>query len=134
MHRCYETFENAQWGKVKQAQADMDGTKCSATIKAMQHAHSCIAIKASFDILSSSAGKDQFQHWQSFPAHTEGFYDPLPVEILMKMMRECPYSTKTWEVSGNPSPPPSRFPNTFLVLVVHGYNVIFGRHVLCTVF
>ena len=64
---------------------------------------------------------------------------------------ECPYSTKTREVLGNPSPPPSRFPstleislglrpreiswvsgnllgvgdgfpNTSLVLVEHGYN------------
>ena len=31
--------------------------------------------------------------------------DPLPVERLM--MRECPYSTKTRAVLGNPSPPPS---------------------------
>ena len=60
---------------------------------------------------------------------------------------ECPYSTKTREVLGNPSPPPSTletylelrsqeisqvlgnllgvrdgFPNTSLVLVEHGYN------------
>ena len=43
----------------------------------------------------------------------------LPVKRLM--MRECPYSTKTQEVLGNPSPPPSRFPNTSLVLVEQGY-------------
>ena len=45
---------------------------------------------------------------QSFPVLREGFSDPLPVEKLM--MRECSYSTKTREVLGNPSPPPSRFP------------------------
>ena len=28
------------------------------------------------------------------------------------MLRDCPYSTKTREVLGNPSPPPSRFPST----------------------
>ena len=67
-------------------------------------------------------------------------------------MRECPYSTKTRELLGNPSPLPSRFPttieislglrpreisrvsgnllgvgdgfpNTSLVLVEHGYNL-----------
>ena len=42
------------------------------------------------------------------PVHREGFSDPLPVERLM--MRECPFSTKTREVLGNPSPPSSRFP------------------------
>ena len=30
-------------------------------------------------------------------------------------MRECPYSTKTWEVLGNPSSPPSRFPSTLKI-------------------
>ena len=68
------------------------------------------------------------------------------------MMRECPYSTKTRELLGNPSPLPSRFlstleislglrpreisrvsgnlsgvgdgfPNTSRVLVEHGYNL-----------
>ena len=48
---------------------------------------------------------------QSFPVHREGFSDPLPVEKLM--LRDCPYSTKTREVLGNPS----------LVLVEHGYSV-----------
>ena len=28
------------------------------------------------------------------------------------MLRDCPYSTKTREVLANPSPPPSRFPET----------------------
>ena len=43
----------------------------------------------------------------------EGFLDPLPVEKLM--MRECPSSTKTREVLGNPSPLPSRFPSTLKI-------------------
>ena len=43
----------------------------------------------------------------------EGFPDPLLVENLMLI--ECPYSTKTWEVLGNPSSPPSRFPSTLKI-------------------
>ena len=39
--------------------------------------------------------------------HREGFSFPLSEERLM--MRECSYSTKTREVLGNPSSPPSRF-------------------------
>ena len=31
--------------------------------------------------------------------------------VSLLMMRECPCSTKTREVLGNPSPPPSRFPS-----------------------
>ena len=75
----------------------------------------------------------------------------LSINPSLVIMRECPYSTKTREVLGNPSPPPSRipsileislglrpreisrvsgnlsgvgdgFPNTSLVLVEHGYN------------
>ena len=73
----------------------------------------------------------------------------LSINPSLVIMRECPYSTKTREVLGNPSPPPSRFslavgfapldprakptasenlsgvgdgfPNTSLVLVEHGY-------------
>ena len=33
----------------------------------------------------------------------------LSINPSLVMMRECPYSTKTREVLGNPSPPPSRF-------------------------
>ena len=32
------------------------------------------------------------------------------INVSLLMMRECPCSTKTREVLGNPSPPPSRFP------------------------
>ena len=67
-------------------------------------------------------------------ASRDGFPDPsLGIGL---MMRECLYSTKTWEVLGNPSPPPSRFPSTFnlsgardgfpntsRVLVEHMYTV-----------
>ena len=74
---------------------------------------------------------------------------------------ECPYSTKTREVLGNPSPPPSRFPstleislrlrpremsrvsgnllgvgdgfpNTSLFLVEHGYNILMNNADLLT--
>ena len=76
----------------------------------------------------------------------------LSINPSLVIMRECPCSTKTREVLGNPSPPPSRFPstleislglrprnisrvsgnlsgvgdgfpNTSLVLVEHGYNL-----------
>ena len=33
----------------------------------------------------------------------------LSINPSLVIMRECPYSTKTREVLGNPSPPPSRF-------------------------
>jgi len=36
----------------------------------------------------------------------------LSINPSLVMMRECPCSTKTREVLGNPSPPPSRFPST----------------------
>ena len=35
----------------------------------------------------------------------------LSINPSLVMMRECPCSTKTREVLGNPSPPPSRFPS-----------------------
>ena len=76
---------------------------------------------------------------------------------------KCPYSTKTWELLRNPSPPPSRFPSTLeislglrpqeisrvwgnllgvrdgfpnnsLVLVEHGYNISCFRHGTLTYF
>ena len=72
--------------------------------------HKLMKALQTFDILSSSAEKDLFYHCQSFPAHREGFPDPLPVEKLMT--RECPCSTKTGELLGNPPPPPLRFPST----------------------
>ena len=98
-----------------------------------------------------SSSSIHLQGWirKSIPVGREGFSDPLPVEKLM--LRDCPCSTKTREVLGNPSPLPSRFPstleislglrpreisrvsgnllgvgdgfpNTSLVLMEHGYN------------
>ena len=42
----------------------------------------------------------------------------LSINPSLVMMRECPYSTKTREVLGNPSPPPSRFPSTLEIFAL----------------
>ena len=69
-----------------------------------------------------------------FPVQREGFPDPLPVERLM--MRECLYSIKTrvvfipsaLEISLDAlSVVGDGFPNTSLVLVEHGYNVVINN-------
>ena len=41
--------------------------------------------------------------------------DSVKINPSLVMMRECPCSTKTREVLGNPSPPPSRFPSTLKI-------------------
>ena len=42
----------------------------------------------------------------------QGRIDSVKINPSLLMMTDCPCSTKTREVLGNPSPPPSRFPST----------------------
>ena len=52
-----------------------------------------------------SLGMDQEIH----PSR-QGRIDSVKINPSLPMMRECPYTTKTREVLGNPSPPPCTFP------------------------